>query len=102
MRHLTFIACALTLSASAVHAQYGDPPSRVARISALVGQASLQPSGANDWSEAALNYTVTTGDRLYTARGSRLELEIGPMSLRVSENADVTVTNLTDGFLQLG
>ena len=52
MRHLTFIACALTLSASAVHAQYGDPPSRVARISALVGQASLQPSGANDWSEA--------------------------------------------------
>ncbi len=102
MRNLTFIACALTLSASALHAQYGDPPSRVARISALVGQASLQPADANDWSEAALNYTVTTGDRLYTARGSRLELEIGPMSLRISENADVTVTNLTDGFLQLG
>jgi hypothetical protein len=102
VRHLTSIACALTLSVFALHAQSGGPPSRVARISALVGQASLQPSDANEWSEAALNYTVTTGDRLYTSKGSRVELEIGPMSLRISENADVTVTNLTDGFLQLG
>jgi hypothetical protein len=96
------IALALTISVSALHAQAGDPPSRAARISALTGKASLQPSGATDWSEAALNYTVTTGDRIYTGAGSRLELEIGSMSVRMADNSDVTVTNLTDGFMQLG
>ena len=96
------IALALTISVSALHAQAGDPPSRAARISALTGQASLQPAGATDWSEAALNYTVTTGDRIYTGAGSRIELEVGPMSVRIGDNSDVTVTNLTDGFMQLG
>jgi len=85
-----------------LHAQSSGPPSRVARISALVGQASLQPSGSNEWSEAGLNYTVTTGDRLYTAQGSRAELEIGRMSIRISEEADITVTDLSDDFVQLG
>jgi len=98
----TMLALALTISVSALHAQGGDPPARAARISALTGQASLQPAGATDWSEAALNYTVTTGDRIYTNAGSRLELEIGSMSVRLADNSDVTVTNLSDGFMQLG
>jgi len=102
VRRRTMIALALTISVSALHAQAGDPPSRAARISALTGQASLQPAGATDWSEAALNYTVTTGDRIYTGAGSRIELEVGPMSVRIGDNSDVTVTNLTDGFMQLG
>ncbi len=102
VRRCTMLILALTLSALALHAQAGDPPSRAARISALTGTASLQPAGATDWSDAALNYTVTTGDRIYTPAGGRMELEIGPMSVRLSENADVTVTNLTDGFMQLG
>ena len=99
---VTLVALGLAIIASTLAAQTGDPPSRAARISALTGSASLQPAGATDWSDAALNYTVTTGDRIYTPAGGRVELEIGPMSVRVSENADVTVTNLTDGFLQLG
>ena len=102
MRRCTICFLALTLVVSTLHAQAGDPPSRAARISALTGTASLQPAGATDWSDAALNYTVTTGDRIYTPAGGRMELEIGPMSVRLSENADVTVTNLTDGFMQLG
>ena len=101
MRRFTSLACALTLIASAAHAQSDNPPSRVARISALVGQASIQPSGSDEWGDATLNYTITTGDRIYTSPGSRLELEIGPLVVRLSENADVTVTNLDDDLLQL-
>ena len=102
VRRRILVAFALTISASALSAQQGSPPSRAARISALTGQVSLQPSGATDWSEAALNYTVTTGDRIYSAAGSRLELEIGAMSVRIADLSDVTVTNLSDGFMQLG
>jgi hypothetical protein len=102
VRRRILVTFALTISASALSAQQGSPPSRAARISALTGQVSLQPSGATDWGEAALNYTVTTGDRIYSAADSRLELEIGSMSVRIADLSDVTVTNLSDGFLQLG
>jgi len=80
----------------------GDPPARVGRISAVAGQVSFQPSGSADWTDATLNYTVTTGDRLYTAQGARAEIEVGAFAARLSDNTDVTITNLTDHLAQLG
>ena len=79
-----------------------DPPARVARLSFLAGRVSFQPSGDTTWSEATLNYTVTTGDRLYTDSGSRAELEIGGFAVRLAESTDLTITDLTDQFMQLG
>ena len=102
MRRLVSIALVWAASAAGLQAQANDPPSRVARISALQGQASLQSAGSTAWSEAALNYTVTTGDRVITEGNGRAELEIGPMTVRIAGNSDVTVTNLADRFLQLG
>lgn len=102
MRHYATLAIALAASVSLLHAQSGDPPSRVARISVRAGQASLQPSGASEWGDASLNGIVTTGDRLVTGADGQAELEIGPMSVRIAEGSDVTVTNLADRYLQLG
>jgi hypothetical protein len=80
----------------------GDPPSRVARLSSMQGNVSFQAAGAADWGVAALNSSVTTGDRLVADDGSRAELEIGPAAIRIGSSTDVTVTNLTDGLIQLG
>jgi len=80
----------------------GDPPARVARISAVTGNVAFQPSGDTAWSQATLNYPMTDGDRLYVDRGSRAELQMGTAAVRLGEAADLTVTNLSDGFLQLG
>jgi hypothetical protein len=79
-----------------------NPPGRVARLSYMKGNVSLQVSGANDWSQAALNYPLTTGDRLYTDQGSQAELEVGSTAVRMSAETDLTVANLTDELLQLG
>ena len=79
-----------------------DPPARVARISYLKGSVSLQVSGDTGWSEATLNYPVTTGDRLYTDQDSRAELQVGRFAVRFSESTDLTLTNLTDDLMQLG
>jgi len=79
-----------------------NPPSRVARISYLKGKVSLEPSGMNQWSEATLNFTVTTGDRLYTDNDARAELQVGPYTARISENTDLTIANLNDQLMQLG
>jgi hypothetical protein len=83
-------------------ADAGDPPARVARLSYLKGNVSLQPSGANDWSQATVNYPLTTGDRVYTDQGSQAELEIGSTAVRLSEATDLTVANLSDQVMQLG
>ncbi len=83
-------------------AAQGDAPGRAARLSYIRGSVSLQTSGENQWSQASLNYTVTTGDRLYTDRGSRAELEVGPFAVRMSETTDLTMANLNDQLMQLG
>ncbi|PYO73746.1 MAG: hypothetical protein DMD67_15110 [Gemmatimonadetes bacterium] len=83
-------------------ADIGDPPARVARISYLQGSVSFQPAGDTGWSEATLNYTVTTGDRLYTEQASRAELEVGELAVRLSDATDLTVSDLTDHAIQLG
>jgi hypothetical protein len=83
-------------------AEPDDPPSRAARIGALSGTVSFQPSGAETWSDAILNYTLTTGSRLYTGGGSRAELDIGSLAIRLSESVDFIMTNLTDHLVQIG
>ena len=93
---------ASTLAAQEAAPPAGDPPARVARISVAAGTVSLQPSGDTTWSLATPNYPLTTGDRLYADRGARAELQVGRLSLRIAEESDVTVTSLTDQFLQVG
>jgi hypothetical protein len=98
---LTIFALPLLLAAR-LSADAGDPPVRVARLSFIKGAVSLQPSGANDWSQASLNYPLTTGDRIYTDQDSQAELEVGSAAVRASATTDLTVANLNDQFMQLG
>jgi len=59
-------------------------------------------AGLDQWSEAALNFPATTGDRIYTDHGARAELEVGPYAVRLSDATDLTITNLNDQIMQLG
>jgi len=79
-----------------------DPPNRVARLSAVDGDVSLQTADTSSWVQATPNYTVTTGDRVATGKTGRAELDLGSAAMRFNDDADVTVTNLGDHFTQLG
>jgi hypothetical protein len=79
-----------------------DPPARVARLGELQGTVSIEPSGVNDWSAASPNYPVATGDRVYTDRDGRAEVQIGQTVARMWHDTDLTVTNLADNTIQLG
>jgi hypothetical protein len=82
----------------------GDPPDRVARLAVLQGSVFFQPSGdtsASSWSDASINYPLTSGDRLYADQDGRAELQVGDCTLRINGVADLTVATLTDDFLQL-
>jgi hypothetical protein len=81
-------------------ADEGDPPSRVARISSLDGNVSLQPSGAEDWAAAAKNRPVTVGDKLWTDQDSRAELQAGEASLHLGSMTALSFLNLDENILQ--
>ena len=64
----------LLFIASSGYAQ-DHPPGRVARISSLNGNVSFLPAGQDQWSQATLNFVVTTGDRIYTDKDAKAELD---------------------------
>jgi antitoxin (DNA-binding transcriptional repressor) of toxin-antitoxin stability system len=95
-------ALALLSLPLALSAQDNDPPARAGRVSSVAGTVAFQAAGAPDWSNAPLNYTVTSGDRLLTHQRARAEIEVGPFDVRLSDSTDVSVVTLTDDFAQLG
>jgi hypothetical protein len=92
----------LALFASAASALADDdPPDRVARLSFLRGEVSFQPAGSEDWVQAGLNRPLGTGDRLYTDRDARVEMEIGAATVRLDQQSSFDLSNLDDNIAQL-
>jgi len=90
----------LLFVAPRARADEADPPSRVARISSLDGNVSLQPSGTEDWAAAAMNRPVTVGDKLWTDQNSRMELQAGEASLHLGSMTALSFLNLDENILQ--
>jgi len=78
-----------------------DPPARVARLNHVEGSVSLAPAGDNEWTEAPRNRPLTRGDRLWTDRGSRAELQAGSSTLRLDGRSRVDIVALDDRAAQL-
>jgi len=81
--------------------QRDDPPSRVARIGYLEGSVSFQPAGEPDWVQAVPNRPMTTGDRLWSDRDSRAELQLGSAVIRLDANTGFSFLNLDDNTVQI-
>src|SRR5271157_1874979 len=96
------IMCLLLSVPMIAQDQSGDPPNRTARLSYMEGSVSFEPAGENDWSQASLNYPLTSGDRLWTDKNARAELETGNVAIRMSAETDLTTTSLADQLIQLG
>ena len=94
-------ALLLVLGAFSDAALADDPPGRVARVGYLSGSVSFQPAGDDGWSEASLNRPLGTGDRIYTDRDSRIELQVGAASIRLDERSTSTLLNVDDDIVQV-
>jgi hypothetical protein len=78
-----------------------DPPSRVARLAYAQGSVSFQPAGTDDWVTATLNRPVTTGDKIWSDRDGRVELQLDESLLRASNNTGFSLLNLTNTVTQV-
>jgi len=94
------VASAVILPAVSL-ADTDDPPTRVARLGYLEGSVSFQPGGTEDWVAAPLNRPITTGDKIWSDRGSRAELQLDGSALRLSSNTAVSFLNLGDNVSQI-
>jgi len=73
-----------------------DPPDRVGRIAEVFGPAWLWSPDTGEWIEAVRNRPVTSGDRLATDRGARIELDVGSTTLRLDADTELEVLQLDD------
>src|SRR5713226_5020392 len=78
-----------------------NPPSRVARLSYMDGSVSMQPGGAGDWGSAAKNRPVTIGDKLWTDKDSRVELQAGQASIHLGSMTALSFLNLDENTTQI-
>ncbi len=78
-----------------------DPPSRVARLSHVEGSVSFSPAGTDDWRRAQRNRPHWRGDRFWSDRRSRAELELGGAALRLDERTAVEILQLDDRTVQV-
>jgi hypothetical protein len=95
---LRVLPLVLLLAASAVRA---EPAGRVARVNHVEGSISLAPAGDDEWTEAPRNRPLTRGDRLWTDRGSRAEVQVGSSSLRLDGRTRLDILALDERSAQV-
>lgn len=95
------LAVVFAVAAATAAADAGDPPSRVARLSFQSGSVSFRPGSVEDWTPAALNYPLTTGDHLWTESGARAEMHVGSTGIRMASGTALAILNLDDNIVQL-
>lgn len=79
-----------------------DPPPEAGRLSAIQGNVSVQPAGAQDWGQAYMNLPLGPGDRIYTDQGSRAEIQVGQTYVRIGPNTDITLVDATSQAVTFG
>jgi hypothetical protein len=78
-----------------------DPPDRAARLSFIEGDVTMQPAGEEEWAPAILNRPLTTGDKLWTSRGARAEIYVGPAAVRLGDETGFSFLNVDDDTIQM-
>lgn len=94
-------ALLLFCAASAASAQDDtDPPGRVAHLTHRQGSVVFAPDGEKEWVELPANRPLTGGDRVWSDRGSRAELQLGAATLHLDGESHLGVNQLDDRAAQ--
>ncbi|HEV8269620.1 MAG TPA: DUF6600 domain-containing protein, partial [Thermoanaerobaculia bacterium] len=79
-----------------------EPLQAVARVSYIAGAASYNRGDDPDaWQPASVNFPLTLGDRVYTGRDSRMELQAHGATIYLSSETELAALNFTRDVKQL-
>src|SRR5688572_30049470 len=76
-------------------------PGLLGRLNHVEGAVTFAPAGDNEWTDAELSRPLTRGDKLWTDKGSRAELQIGSSAVRLDGLTKLEVLALDDQSTQL-
>lgn len=94
-------ALLLSCLAGAAAAQEAvDPPGRVATLSERQGSVVFAPQGEDEWIELPANRPLTAGDRLWSDRGARAELHLGPATVHMDAETHLGFSELDERAAQ--
>jgi len=82
-------------------AAYADPSGRVAHLNHTQGEVSYSPAGEDEWFGAMRNRPLARGDRLWTDRGARAELQVGSAAFRLGSDTSFEFLELNDRLAQV-
>ncbi|MGK2941837.1 MAG: DUF6600 domain-containing protein [Immundisolibacter sp.] len=93
---LLFSLCCVSVAQAA----HSDPSGRVARLSHLQGDMSYSPAGEDEWVSVGRNRPLIRGDRLWTDRDARGELQVGSAAVRLGPDTSLEILELDDRIAQ--
>src|SRR5512142_3026468 len=100
MRKSLLFAFLFILPAGAVSAQAADLAQ--GRVSLVQGDVRSQLAGSADWTTAAVNTPLQTGDRFWSPGNSRVELEFADGTvIRLDDDSALDILDLQAGVLQV-
>lgn len=94
------VAAVLGLFAVAATAQEVDPPGRAAYVSERQGSVVFAPQGEEDWVDLPQNRPLTEGDRLWTDRGGRAEMQLGTSTVHMDSETHLGISTLDETAAQ--
>lgn len=77
----------------------GDPPTRVGRLSRLLGSVSTHGADATEWSPAVLNFPVAAGDSLWTQPQAQADIELDSSIATLADQTELDIVTLDDQTL---
>ncbi|MDQ3025096.1 MAG: hypothetical protein M3R58_01120, partial [Pseudomonadota bacterium] len=96
---LTLAFAAALATVFALPALSQDLPNRVGRIAHIEGAAALYQDPDEGWARAYVNSPVTAENSVWTDPGSRAELRVGGLAMRLDEATQLDINRLDDGEL---
>src|SRR5262249_37633984 len=87
--------------AGVAFAQDEDPPGRVGYVSYHQGGVVFAPQDDDEWMDLPANRPITAGDRLWTDRGARAELQVGTSTLHLDGESHLGVSELEERALKV-
>ncbi|HZN47340.1 MAG TPA: DUF6600 domain-containing protein, partial [Ramlibacter sp.] len=89
-----------SLATAALAQNQADPPGRVAFVSASEGSVVFAPDGEDEWAQLPANRPLTSGDRLWSDRGARAELQLGSATVHMDGESHLGLAQLDERAAQ--
>ncbi len=79
-----------------------DDPPGVARVSLVEGPASYRLRDGDDWTGVAINAPLVTGDKFYSGKGGRAEIQLAPgVYLRLGAETQIDLVEVAGDAAQV-